>query len=105
VVTLWSTSITKGYACPIWLTFKQAIELGRNIRKGEKGELVVSADKITRCETDTKGEQVEHFIPFMKGYSVFNAEQHEKVPAQYTAKTEPSMLTPMQCLESAGGAP
>jgi antirestriction protein ArdC len=26
VVMLWSAAVTKGYACPLWLTFKQALE-------------------------------------------------------------------------------
>ena len=40
VVMLSSAAVTKGYACPLWLTFKQAIELGGHVRKGEAGELV-----------------------------------------------------------------
>ena len=32
VVMLWSASVAKGYACPIWLTFKQALELGGHVR-------------------------------------------------------------------------
>jgi antirestriction protein ArdC len=39
--------MTKGYACPLWLTFKQLIELGGHVRKGEAAELVVYADRIT----------------------------------------------------------
>ena len=35
VVMLWSAAVTQGYACPIWLTFKQAQQLGGNVRKGE----------------------------------------------------------------------
>ena len=35
----------KGYAAPIWMTFKQALELGAHVRKGEQGSLVVYADK------------------------------------------------------------
>ena len=101
VVMLWSASVTKGYACPLWLTFKQAIELGGNVRKGEKGELVVYANSITRTETDDKGEATERAIPFMKGYTVFNAEQCEGLPAHYSAKTEPPALTPIQRLEAA----
>ena len=50
VVMLWSASVAKGYACPLWLTFKQALELGGNVRKGEHGELVVYANSITRTE-------------------------------------------------------
>ena len=89
VVMLWSAAVTKGYACPLWLTFKQAIELGGHVRKGETGELVVYADRITRTETGDNGESTEREIPFMKGYIVFNAEQCEDLPAQYTAKAEP----------------
>ena len=101
VIMLWSASMLKGYACPLWLTFKQALELGGNVRKGETGELVVYADRITRTETDTKGEEVEREIPFLKGYTVFNAEQCDGLPAHYYAKAEPPALTPLQRIEAA----
>jgi antirestriction protein ArdC len=101
VIMLWSASVTKGYACPLWLTFKQAIELGGHVKKGESGELVVYANRITRTETDDKGEETEREIPFMKGYTVFNAEQCEDLPALYTAKAEPPALTPLQRIERA----
>jgi antirestriction protein ArdC len=98
---LWSAAETKGYACPLWLTFKQALELGGHVRKGETGELVVYANSITRTETDAKGEETGREIPYMKGYTVFNAEQCDGLPAHYTAKVEPPALTPMQRLEAA----
>jgi antirestriction protein ArdC len=101
VLMLWSAAVTKGYACPLWLTFKQALELGGNARKGETGELVVFAGSITRTETDDKGEETEREIPFLKGYSVFNAEQCDNLPAHYTAKAEPPALTPLQRCEAA----
>jgi antirestriction protein ArdC len=101
VIMLWSASVTKGYACPLWLTFKQAVELGGHVKKGESGELVVYANTITRTETDDKGEETEREIPFMKGYTVFNAEQCEDLPALYTAKAEPPALTPLQRIERA----
>jgi N-terminal domain of anti-restriction factor ArdC len=68
---------------------KQALELGGHVRKGEAGELVVYANSITRTETDAKGEETEREIPFMKGYTVFNAAQCDGLPAHYTAKAEP----------------
>ncbi|MBF0562862.1 MAG: DUF1738 domain-containing protein [Alphaproteobacteria bacterium] len=101
VIMLWSASVTKGFACPLWLTFKQALELGGPVRKGESGELVVYANRITRTETDDKGEEVEHEIPFMKGYTVFNAEQCEDLPAHYYAKAEAPTLTPAARIERA----
>src|SRR4029077_14575400 len=44
------------------LRFRQARELGGNVRKGEHGELVVYADRIIRHDTDDKGEDVERAI-------------------------------------------
>ena len=101
VVMLWSASVIKGYACPIWLTFKQAIELGGNVRRGAKGELVVFANCITRTETDDKGEETGREIPYMKGYTVFNAEQCEGLPAHFSAMTRPATLTTMERLDYA----
>lgn len=101
VVMLWSAGTVKGYACPLWLTFKQALELGGNVRKGETGELVVYADRIQRTETNSKGEEVDREIPFLKGYTVFNAEQCENLPAHYYTKAESPSLTPLQRIEAA----
>ena len=39
VLMLWSAAIEKGYAAPIWMTFKQALDLKANVRKGEHGSL------------------------------------------------------------------
>jgi antirestriction protein ArdC len=90
VLMLWSEAIEKGFASPIWMTFKQALDLEANVRKGEHGSLVVYADKIIRTETDgDTGEDTERAIPFMKGYTVFNVEQIEGLPEHYYGKPAP----------------
>ena len=90
VVMLWSAAMEKGYAAPQWMTFKQALELNAHVRKGEQGSQVVYASKITRTETDAgTGEESERDIPFMKGYTVFNVEQIEGLPASFYPKPEP----------------
>jgi antirestriction protein ArdC len=90
VLMLWSAALNKGYAAPIWMTFKQALELKANVRKGEHGSLVVYADKLIRTETDADtGEESEHAIPFMKGYTVFNVEQIDGLPEHYYGKPAP----------------
>jgi antirestriction protein ArdC len=84
VLMLWSEAIDNGYASPFWMTFKQALALKANVRKGEHGSLVVYADKITRTETDSAtAEDTEREIPFMKGYTVFNTEQIEGLPEHF----------------------
>lgn len=92
ILMLWATAVERGFAAPIWMTFKQAKELGAHVRKGEKGSLVVYANTITRTEVDADtGEEEERDIPFMKGYSVFNVEQIEGLPAHYHAVAEPQL--------------
>ncbi|WP_163361082.1 ArdC-like ssDNA-binding domain-containing protein, partial [Escherichia coli] len=59
VVLLWSEAVARGFASPIWMTFKQALELGGNVRKGETGTTVVYANRLTRTETDEHGDEVE----------------------------------------------
>jgi antirestriction protein ArdC len=94
VLMLWSAAMDKGYAAPVWMTFKQALELNANVRKGERGSLVVYADKILRTETDAAtGEDSERAIPFMKGYTVFNVEQIDGLPEHFYAKPVPRTET------------
>ncbi len=91
VLTLWGEAVIAGFACPIWMTYKQAQELGGQVRKGEHGSLVVYADRITRTEEADNGELAEHTIPFLKGYTVFNVEQIDGLPAQYAAPAAPKV--------------
>ena len=86
VLLLWSEALAKGYAAPLWMTYRQSQELGAQVRKGEHGSLVVFADRFTKTETNDQGEAVEHAIPFMKGYTVFNVEQIDGLPAHYYAQ-------------------
>jgi antirestriction protein ArdC len=76
------------------MTFKQALEFKAHVRKGEQGSLVVYADKIIRTEMDGEtGEESEHAIPFIKGYTVFNVEQIEGLPERFYAKAQPRGAT------------
>jgi len=86
ILMLWAAAIEQGYSAPIWMTYKQAAELGAQVRKGEKGSLVVYAASITKTVTnETTGEDEEAAIPFMKGYTVFNVEQIDGLPAHFHA--------------------
>ncbi len=101
ILMLWATAVERGFAAPIWMTFKQAKELGAHVRKGEKGSLVVYANTITRTELDVDtGKEEERDIPFMKGYSVFNVEQVEGLPAHFYAVAEPQ-LDPVERIDHA----
>jgi antirestriction protein ArdC len=93
ILMLWAEAMAKGYAAPIWVTFKQAMVIGGCVRRGEKGSLVVYANSITRTETDNEtDEETATQIHYMKGYTVFNVEQIDGLPTHYYAK--PARPTP-----------
>lgn len=84
ILMLWGAATDNGYQSPTWLTYKQAAELGGQVRKGEKGSLVVFASTMTRSETDDQtGEENERNVPFLKGYTVFNTEQIDGLPERF----------------------
>lgn len=101
VLMLWSAALERGYASRLWMTFRQAGELGGHVRKGEKGSLVVYSNRITKTEMTDAGEELEREIPFLKGYTVFNAEQIEGLPEHYYAKPPPSYESPAARIDHA----
>ncbi|MGH7953255.1 MAG: ArdC family protein [Limisphaerales bacterium] len=69
------------YESPYWLTFRQALELGGNVRKGEKACRVMFC-KLREIEDEKTGETDK--IPMLRFYYVFNVAQCEglkNVPA------------------------
>ena|SRR5882672_799763 len=89
ILLLWGEALAKGYSANKWMTFKQALELGGCVRKGEHGSLVVYADRFKKTEQDDNGQDIEREIPFMKGYTVFNVEQIEGLPETFYAVPDP----------------
>lgn len=64
------------YADLGWMTYKQAQELGANVRKGEHGTMVIFW-KFDRHEDKETGEI--KVVPFARGYTVFNVAQIENL--------------------------
>ena len=97
VLMLWGEALAQGFACPFWMTYKQAQELGGQVRKGEHGSLVVYADRIHKTETGDNGEETEREIPFLKGYTVFNCvEQIDGLPEHFYARPSPPLPAPLR---------
>ncbi len=85
VLVLWVTAEERGYASPLWVTFKQALELGGHVKKGEKGTPVVYAGKLTKEQEKGDGTKEDKEVFFLKEYTVFNAEQTADLPERYYA--------------------
>jgi antirestriction protein ArdC len=80
VLLLWSTAAERGYPSPAWLTYKQAIELGGIVNRGEKSTAIVYASTVNKKERDASGEEIEKHISFLKFYHVFNVAQTSGLP-------------------------
>ena len=85
--------ITSGYDDPRWLTFKQAQDLGCNVKKGEKGtplmfynfvEEKARRDESGQLVKDANGKTIKDKAqrerPIVRTFYVFNAEQIDGLP-------------------------
>jgi antirestriction protein ArdC len=86
IIFLWA----HGYAVQRFLTFKQALNAGGSVRKGEHGVKVFYVSKMERTSDD--GEK-PNLIPFLKEYTVFNIVQCHGLPEEYvTGEARPLNL-------------
>jgi antirestriction protein ArdC len=92
VLILWGAAIECGFTGQSWLTFRQALGLGGNVRKGEHGTTVVYADRFTpedeRRRAEKTGEE-PGAIPFLKRFTVFNTDQCEGLSEEIAAVAPP----------------
>jgi antirestriction protein ArdC len=83
-------------ALPFFLTFKQALALGGNVRKGAKGHPVVYYNVSVR-ENEQTGK--EEKLPFLKYYTVFSVEDIEGIAFDLPA-VERHAHTPIEAAEA-----
>jgi antirestriction protein ArdC len=72
-----------GFSSPYFVTYKQAGELGGNVKAGEKGLPVVFWKWLDKKAGEGEGEEIEGTapgkIPLLRYYTVFNIEQTEGI--------------------------
>ena len=92
VLLLWGTVIERGFTGQSWLTFRQALSLGGNVRKGERGTTVVYADRFVPEDEKRRAREMgedAQAIPFLKRFTVFNTDQCENLPEDVAAAAPP----------------
>jgi len=90
VLVLWNAALARGYGATVWMTCRQAQALGAHIRRGETGTRVVYVGRLRRTQPNGMGNDVDVWIPFLREYAVFNAEQIAGLPAEaYTPPAAP----------------
>jgi antirestriction protein ArdC len=100
VLILWGSVIEHGFPTQGWVTFRQALSLGGNVRKGEHGTTVVYADRFVPDDEKKRAQETgdeAHAIPFLKRFTVFNLAQCEGLPddlAVVAPTPEPGLIEP-----------
>ena len=92
VLLLWGAVIERGYSGQSWLTFRQALSLGGNVRKGERGTTVVYADRFVPEDEKRRARETgedARAIPFLKRFTVFNTDQCENLPEDVATAAPP----------------
>lgn len=83
-------AMARGYGSPYWMSFRQALEQGAAVRKGERGTTVIYYGVARRRGAaqgggDQDGDDAggEETVRFLKHFTAFNAEQIDGLPARY----------------------
>jgi antirestriction protein ArdC len=79
VILLWMARAA-GYRTPRYLTFKQALDLGGNVRKGEHGTKVYFVKQLQVQDKGAEDEEATRVVPMLREYAVFNIDQCENLP-------------------------
>lgn len=93
ILTLWNAVIARGFASHAFLTFRQALTLGGNVRRGEHGTQVVYAHRFVpsaeRLRAAAENREAKGSVPFLKQFTVFSVDQCDGLPDHMTEPPPP----------------
>lgn len=94
-INVWLLLASEGsYQDNRWVTFKQALDLGGSVRKGEKGTQIVLWKPTSRTVEDDKGEAQRKASLFATTFTVFNVEQCDGLTLAGLTEDEQVEATP-----------
>jgi antirestriction protein ArdC len=89
------------FSSAYWMTFRQALERGGQVRKGEKSTMVVFWKWLDRKDSDDQDDDTDASItgkvPLLRYYNVFILDQIDEI----TAPEEKQILNPLHPIEQA----
>jgi antirestriction protein ArdC len=74
-----------GYRTPSNLTFKQALELGGWVRKGERGSKIYFVKQLQVPDKGADDDTATRGVPVLREYVVFKVDQCENLPERIVA--------------------
>src|SRR5207237_370037 len=83
VVLLWMACNARGFGLPRFVTFKQALDCGAHVRKGEHGTNIYFVKRLEVRDKEAEGDDEQtRIIPMMREFTVFHTSQCEGLPQQ-----------------------
>jgi antirestriction protein ArdC len=94
-IWLWHVAEQRGFTMPTWMTYRQAEELGGQVRKGEKSTFAVFYKSYGKSEADpATGEDKTSQRRVLKTYNVFNVSQIDGLPDRFVVPPAPRLRPP-----------
>jgi antirestriction protein ArdC len=98
VLLLWAAAMKNGYSTDRWLTYKQAADMGGQVRKGEKSVACVFFKAIEREAKNAKTDETEtETVRIISLFWLFNLDQIDGIDKPQTA----AQLSEFQQIEAA----
>lgn len=91
ILLLWSSASKQGFSDSRWLTYKQALAAGGQVRTRERGTTAIFH---TTLEKENDAGKVEH-IPILKTFTVFNVQQIDGLPQTTETVSSEATFDPM----------
>lgn len=92
-------TLAHGYALNRWLTYRQALELGAQVRRGEQGTQIVffkmhEVDPGAAPSAESAPER--KVVPLLRSFTVFNAAQIDGLPERLIPAAEAVSWSPVE---------
>jgi antirestriction protein ArdC len=75
VVALWAQALDRGYGSNLWASYKQWQEIGAQVRKGERGSMIVFYKRLEELPLEPADDGKSRLSFVARASHVFNAQQ------------------------------
>lgn len=97
VLTLWAEAVSKGYGTGWWASYRQWENLGAQVRRGERGTIIVFYNRLDTAPTDDLDES-DQYVLVARASRVFNLDQVSGW--QPKGETKPSLVESLAEVEA-----
>lgn len=101
IMLLWRAAKRGGYRSRYWLTFRQALDAGGSVRKGERGTTAVFARRVSSASERAGGEASDpaRSFSFLNHFTLFNAQQCDGLDPRLVPEIEQDLAPQSELID------